>query len=143
MAKKTAEKATPTFTPYLRYKTISYIEADAPEGAEPWDITMRSDLTMEEVESILPDKDSDMTNAELWDLVAPHVVKWPFRDPRTGDDIPPPAEGGGAMFKKVPVGVFHAVLNDLIRVNAGRVDPKSSSAPITSVSTTSESDKDK
>ena len=58
MAKKTAEKATATFTPYLRYKTISYIEADAPEGAEPWDITMRSDLTMEEVEEILPDKDS-------------------------------------------------------------------------------------
>ena len=143
MAKKTAEKATATFTPYLRYKTVAYIESDAPEDAEPWEVTMRSDLTMEEVEAIIPAEGSKMTNADLWDSVAPHVVKWPFRDPRTGEDIPPPSEGGGVMFKKVPMGVFHAVYGDLIRVNAGRVDPKSSSAPITSVSTTSESDKGK
>lgn len=143
MAKKDAEKAPATFTPYLRFKTVSYIESDAPEGAEPWEVTMRSDLTMEEVEEIIPTEDTKMTNAELWDLVAPHVVKWPFRDPRTGEAIPPPSEGGGLMFKKVPKGVFHAVYGDLISTNAGRVDPKSLAAPITSASTTSESDKDK
>lgn len=130
MAKKATSEA--VFVPYLRYKTIEYIEADAPEGAAPFEITMRSDLTMEEVEEIIPEKDSSMTNAELWDLVAPHVVKWPFVDPKTGEDIPPPSKGGGAMFKKAPVGVFTAVLRDLISVNAGRVDPKSLSSPTTS-----------
>lgn len=142
MPKKPAEKAPVTFTPYMRFKTVSYIESDAPDDAEPWEVTMRSDLTMEEVEAIIPTDENKMTNAELWDLVAPHVVKWPFHDPRTGEPIPPPAEGGGLMFKKVPMGVFHAVYRDLIRVNTGRVDPKSSDAPITSVSTTSESAKE-
>src|SRR5699024_10640198 len=97
---------------------------------------------MEEVESIIPREDSKMTNAELWDTVAPHIVKWPFRD-RQGESIPPPSQGGGEMFKKVPMGVFQAVYSDLIRVNTGRVDPKPSIAPITSDSTTRGSGKDK
>lgn len=124
--KKTAAKSPATFSPYLRFKTVSYLEADAPEDAAPFDIKMRSNLSMEEVEELVNfDKDADTADETLFDRVAPHIVEWPFHDPKTGDPIPAPAEGGGEVFKKVPLGVFRAVMSDLISVNMGRVDPKS------------------
>ncbi len=114
-----------TFTPYLRYKTVAYIEDGAPVDAEPFEITMRSNLTMEEVEEIVIKPDSKLTNAELWDLMAPHIVKWPFADPKTGEPIPPPAEAGGQVFKKAPPGLANLIYSDLLKVNLGHADPKS------------------
>ena len=124
--KKTEAKGPAMFTPYMRFKTVSYLEEGAPKDAEPFDIKMRSNLTMEEIDELVNfDKSADTADETLFDRVAPHIAEWPFHDPRTGDPIPPPCEGGGQVFKKVPIGVFRAVLADLISVNMGRVDPKS------------------
>jgi len=125
----------PYFEPYKRYKTVAYIENDAPDDAAPFEITMRSDLTMEEVEEILPQSNPDMTNAEWWDRVAPHVVAWPFRDVKTGEPLDPPCKAGGQQFKKVPMGIFNLIWNDLLKVNVGRLDPKPSGTPIGTAST--------
>lgn len=136
-AKKNAtETQGPFYEPYKRYKTVAYIEDDAPEGAEPFEITMRSDLTMEEIEELLPSMNEGMTNEEWRDRIAPHVVAWPFHDVKTGEPLDPPSVGGGQMFKKVPAGIQNLVWNDLISVNMGRLDPKSPKPPIGTASTT-------
>lgn len=150
MAKKTAEKATATFTPYQRTKTIPYLEKDAPEGADPFHITMASDLTIEEVESIndvrrayiealarkrgaggdedeasSADAEVKRLESEFLESLAPFVLAWPEIHDRQGNPIPPPSEGGGQMFKKVPGGILQVVMRDLLDINMGRVDPKS------------------
>ena len=147
MAKKTAEKAPVTFTPYQRTKTIPYLEKDAPEGADPFHITMASDLTIEEVEGINDvrrrytealSRKRDATNVEqagvedevkqleaaFLDSIAPFILAWPEIHDRQGNPIPPPSEGGGEMFKKVPGGILQVVVRDLLDMNMGRVDPK-------------------
>lgn len=133
--KATTDAQGPFYEPYKRYKTVAYIEDDAPEGAAPFEITMRSDLTMEEVEEILPSMNEGMTNEEWRERLAPHVVAWPFRDVRTGEPVDPPSVGGGQQFKKVPMGIQNLIFNDLITVNMGRLDPKASKAPTGSGST--------
>lgn len=136
-----------TFTPYQRTKTIAYLEEDAPEGAKPWEVTMVSDLTMDEVDEINDirrrylesitsraeagegsvDEDADERiekhRKAFLDSIAPYVIDWPFYT-RKGEKIPPPSEGGGEMFRKVPSGVLGAVVRDLMAINLGRVDPK-------------------
>lgn len=124
---------------HRRFKTIPYIEKDAPEGAAPWRVTMSSDLTMEEVDQIMDARKrffevmsaKDMPveeqraeavkiEEELLDLVAIHVVDWPDFYDRQGKPIPPPAKGGGKMFKKVPTGILASVLNDLLSPGVDR-----------------------
>lgn len=116
------------YTPAQRFRWVEFIEADAPEGAVPARVKIRTSLTAAEL-----DQFSQFTGAvdadKLYDLVAPNVVEWNvvYQDEEgVSYDVAPPAEAGAVAFEYVPYSLFWLIFGALRQTPYRRVDPKSS-----------------
>ena len=97
-------------------------------------IKLRTSILAAEWENIQPVyTDKELATEIAHDLIAPFVLDWNAaeRDQKSGKvvAIPAPAEGGGAMFDKVPGALFVRIALKLQRLVLEDVDPKSSPPP--------------
>lgn len=90
------------YLPKRRTKVVT-ADWDVEDGGEPFQATIVTNLTFDDIDAI--HLTNDTTYGELFPVIAPYVVAWNAmgRNSETGEYelLPPPAEAGPDVFKKV------------------------------------------
>jgi len=111
------------YIPQVKTRTVTWIDADDPEGT-PFVVTVRSNLTFGERNELIFDKETMMT--EVHERLAPFVTAWNIGTLDAKGEpvpVPPPAEAGGSAFEQVPNALFWFVWNEVRSYAVQRLDP--------------------